>query len=155
MYAGSSGLMSVSTACCLPFCESIQSSVGEVTGQHKAKKQCEPGEDASCISLHLLNGLHGLHSLHSLHARLHSTPHDQTSAWCGRWAAEASQEAACLLTIVGAAVEQANPGKRDYRAGSERPRNRKMKRPIVPRQAGRQQRNHQPSPAPLAAPCTP
>lgn len=109
----------------------------------------------SCISLHLLNGLHGLHSLHSLHARLHSTPHDQTSARCGRWAAEASQEAACLLTIVGAAVEQANPGKRDYRAGSERPSNRKMKRPIVPRQRGRQQRNHQPSPVPLAASCTP
>ena len=54
--------------------------------------------------------MHLLHLLHSLHARFHSTPHDQTSARCGRWAAEASQEAACLLTTVGAAVEQANPG---------------------------------------------
>ena len=135
----------------------IQRRRGHRSAQGK-KAMRAGGGCISCISshlLHLFTSLNGLHSLHSLHARLHSTPHDQTSAWCGRWAAEASQEAACLLTIVGAAVEQANPGKRDYRAGSERPRNRKMKRPIVPRQAGRQQRNHQPSPAPLAAPCTP
>jgi len=83
------------------------------------QKQCEPGEDASlcifCIALH------------SLHARLHSTPHDQASARCGQWAAGASQEAACLLTTVGAAVKQAKPGKRDcmQRAGSERPSSRK------------------------------
>jgi hypothetical protein len=90
----------VSTASCLPFCESIQSSAGEVTGQQGAKAMRAGGGCISCISCM---------ALHSLHARLHSTPHDQTSARCGRWAAEARQEAACLLTTVGA-VKQANPG---------------------------------------------
>ena len=91
----------VSTASCLPFCESIQSSAGEVTGQHEAKAMRAGGGCISCISCI---------ALHSLHARLHSTPHDQTSARCGRWATQASQEVACLLTTVGAAVKQANPG---------------------------------------------
>ena len=94
----------VSTASCLPFCESIQSSAGEVTGQHEAKAMRAGGGCISCISC--ISCI----ALHSLHARLHSTPHDQTSARCGRWATEASQEVACLLTTVGAAVKQANPG---------------------------------------------
>lgn len=104
------------------------------------QKQCEPGEGASlCISCI---------ALPSLHARLHSTPHDQTSARCGRWAAGASQKAACLLTTVGAAVKQAKPGKRDcmhIEPAASGQAAEKMKRPIVPCQAGRQQRNHQPS----------
>jgi hypothetical protein len=101
VYAGLSGVMSGSARQVVCLSAKASNPAQAKSPVSTRQKQCEPGEDASlCISCI---------ALQSLHARLHSTPRDQTSG-CGRWAAEASQEAACLLTTVGAAVEQANPG---------------------------------------------